>query len=860
MAILVHFLAACTGGGGSTPAPTPTPTPAPNPSPTGASLVSCATMSTDIIALHAHHAADIAAVNTIAPSDRGARAVRSGAWSDAATWGGTVPSAGAVVIPAGVGVIVDARLSSTLDSVRVDGCLEFARNANTRLRTDLLYIAQGGEIWIGSPNAPIAPGVTAEIAFPRTGAIDVSTDPNLLGKGFVSASKTNIHGAAKTTKVRAATAPLKGATTIALSSAPSGWQVGDRVVLTGTYRVKFTVDANGIRRFINPQDEELTITAINGSSVTVTPALQFDHDGPYADLTPYLANFSRNVRIYTENAGSAPVHERGHTMFMSPQTVIRSAEFDDLGRTDKSRRAFAAGSITPPLPDSNFKGRYPLHLHRAGGPGTTLAADVRNVAVWGSPGWGIAQHSGVALLHDNAVYNAFGSSFVAESGDERGAWVSNIAIKSEGVAEIVKDGASVHAFDLARTGDGYWFQGRLLRIHDNIAAGMHGGNGFVFMNRGSDITDPTPIAPDMALQRASFRFVNQPIVEPNIQQFTDNEAFACKHGYHVTKPGPNQTHDSRSVIDGFTAWETEIGVQLTYVSGYLVKNARLIGSRNAYSWRGVDFAKNTYDLGVVDSRIEGFDYGVFFSHDWNTTFGPAAYYISANNKFSNIRKIALQNADANDAIMSGPAPAAPSALTFSWGANLPLWPEPNTGYLLISGDKSDGAGTVPFPMVSGRYRLSKAGLTNMLAKYGYYTLADGRKVGVGLEHFSNRVTGEIELASYDFEINTNVFKLDAFQDNGLLDLNTPAPKAANDSAIVQRNGSVVINATANDGAGGPFDIVGLTPARYGAAEITANGDILYAPYPRFTGTDSFHYWVRSSAGRVAKAKVTVTVQ
>jgi len=817
-------------------------------------------MSTDIIALHANHAGEVADLNTLAPADQGARAVRSGAWSDPGTWGGSLPSSGRVVIPAGVGVIVDAQLAPAFASVRVDGCLEFARSADTKLRTDLLYVAPGGEIWVGSSTAPIAANATAEIAFPRMGPIDVAKDPSLIGKGFVVASKANIYGASKTSKIRAATMPMQGATTISLSSAPAGWRVGDKAVLTGAYRVKFIVDANNIRRFVNPEDEELTITAINGSSVTVAPALQFNHDGPRADLTPYLVNMTRNVKFYTENASSAPVHERAHSMFMSPQTVIRSAEFVDMGRTDKSRRAVSSSSLAPPLPDSNVKGRYPLHLHRTGGTGSPIVADVRNVVVWGSAGWGIAQHSGNALIYDNAVYNAFGAAFVAESGDEQGAWVSNIGIKSEGVAEIVKDAESVHAFDLARTGDGFWFQGRLLHIHNNVAASMHGGDGFVFMNRGTDLTDPAPMKPDMVLQPVSFRFTSQAIVEPNVQQFTDNEAFGCRRGYHVTKPGPDQIHDSRSVIDRFTAWETQIGVELTYVSGYVVKNARLIGSRNQFSWRGVQFATNTYDTAVVDSTIEDFDYGVFFEHAWTTTFGPAAFYISANNQFSNIRKLVFDNADPNDAIINGPAPAAPVKLNFAWGASLPLWPEPNTGFLQVAGTKTDGVGTVPFPMVDGRYRFSRNGLKNMLAKYGYYALPDGRKVGVGLEHYSNRLTGDIELASYDFAINTAVFDLSPYTNNGVLDLNTPPPAPQNDSVIVRRDSAVLIDAAANDGAGAPFDIVGLTPARNGYAVIDASGRISYAPYPDFSGTDTFSYWVRSGAGRVGKAKVTVTVQ
>jgi hypothetical protein len=547
-------------------------------------------------------------------------------------------------------------------------------------------------------------------------------------------------------------------------------------------------------------------------------------------------------------------------MFLSPQTVIRSAEFRDMGRTDKSRRAVSASSLSPPLSASNIKGRYPLHLHQAGSHGATIGADIRNVAVWGSPGWGIAQHSSVALLFDNSVYNTFGAGFVAESGDEEGAWVSNIAIKSEGVAEIVKDAASIAAFDLARTGDGYWMQGRLLHLHRNVAAGMGGGIGFVFMNRGTDITAAEPIMPEMLLQPLTFRYVNQAIDHPNLQQFTDNEVFASRLGYHVVKFSPRQPHDGRSVIDHFTAWEVEAGIELTYVSNYTIKNAVLVGSRQRPPTIGVDFGENTYDLSVVDSRIEDFNYGVNFSHLWTTTFGPAAYYVSSNNTFAIIDTATHLNADVDDIILASPPPASNPGVAFSWGASLPMWTGTNGFRILrVSGTKTDAAGSLLFPLTTNEFKFDNAGIEALLAEHGYYTLPDGRRVAVASEHLSNRFTGAIELTSFAFEIDP-AFSVAGLNNNGVLNLAAAAPTPINDSAIVQRNKTVTIDALANDGAGGPFSLIGLTPARRGAAQIQADGRILYAPYPDFSGSDSFSYWIRASNGQIGKAIVNITIQ
>ncbi|MEZ5896533.1 MAG: G8 domain-containing protein [Parvularculaceae bacterium] len=822
-------------------------------------LVTCAAMSTDIISAPAHHTGDINALNSIAPSNRGARAAQSGAWSDAATWGGSIPTSGAVVIPAGIGVILDTQLSQNLTSVRVDGCLEFARASNTRLRTDLLYVAPGGELWIGSPANPISANVTAEVIFPATGKINASTDPRLLGKGLVSASKATIAGALKTSKVKTANAPLAGATTLSLASAPTGWNVGDRLVLTGTHLTRFR-GVNGVNRAENPEDEELTITAINGASVTVSPALRFNHDTPRASFQPYLVNFTRNVRLATENGSGKGPSERGHSMFMSPQTIVQGAMFDEMGRTDKSVRAFDATSVASITPDTNVKGRYPIHLHKAGF-SSSAAPVLRNIAVWRSPGWGAAQHSTRAFFLDNAVYDAFGSGFVAESGDERGAWVGNIAIKSEGVAELVKDGASVIAFDLGRTGDGYWLQGRLLRLHRNVAAGMGAGMGFVYMHRGTDIADPEPITGDEVLRPASMRFVGQSIDKPVIQQFTQNEVFASNIGFHVVKTGPKQPHDVRTVLDDFTAWEVKTGIEMTYTSHYTVLNADICGTSAGNSAIGIDLGKNTYDLSVANSRIENFDVGINFAHVWTSTFAPAAFYVVAGNSLQNIRVANYQNNDANDLILASTPATKPASVVFNWGSSIPFWNSAN-GFrnFPITGTKTDTAGSVSYPVGNGDQDIDIPVITAALDANGYHTLNTGERIITIPEFISDRITGELQLQTFLIEIDP-AFDVSSYRNNGALNPAGAAPNANADTAIAQRNSITTINVLANDSSpAGGLRIIGMTAPRNGYTEINSNGRIAYSPYPGAPASDAFSYWVMAADGKAAKADVSVTIQ
>lgn len=90
-------------------------------------------------------------------------------------------------------------------------------------------------------------------------------------------------------------------------------------------------------RYHGTQGEVLTITAIDGATISFSPPLQYDHRAPRADLKASVANFSRNVQFETENGETVPVHRRGHVMLMHHTNYdVRYAQFHYLGRTDKS--------------------------------------------------------------------------------------------------------------------------------------------------------------------------------------------------------------------------------------------------------------------------------------------------------------------------------------------------------------------------------------------------------------------------------------------------------------------------------------------------------------------------------------------
>ncbi|MFZ5615765.1 MAG: Ig-like domain-containing protein [Pseudomonadota bacterium] len=830
-------------------------------------LVACAGQRPPVTPLGSNHLAGLSKLDAIAPPSAGVRAVQSGAWSDPATWGGLTP-AGRVIIPSGVSVVFDLPASPVLSSVRVEGCLELSDSVSTRLKTEFLYVAPGGELLAGTRKSPIPPSVIAEIVFPDLGPLDVAIDPALIGKGLVAASRVRLYGSLKTPRAKVATTPLKGDAVIQLAAAPTGWRPGDRVVLTGTRFIPQDTKS-GVVLSSPTQDEIRFVKSINGAAITLDSALSYSHPSPDASVAAYLVNYTRNVRLATINGAKLPKSQRAHSMYMSTETTLQGVEFFEMGRTDKSLRAVDAAELTAPTPTSNVKGRYPLHLHQSGFPADDVAPLVRGVAVWGSPGWGVAQHAGNAFLYQNNTWNTFGAGFVSESGNETGAWVENTAIKAIGVDHIVKDAGDVSAFDLGRTGDGFWMQSRSVRLSRNLAVGMTGGMGFVYFHRNSDLGSTQPLTPAFVSKAlcmpGAMRFKPQGIDKPHISQFADNEVFASEVGFHVVKPSPIEPHDIRSVIDNFTAWEVRKGVDITYTSRYTVKNGLLIGARKETDTIGVDFGTNTYDLAVFNSKISGFDYGVNLSKVSTRTFGPNSRYSVVGSTFTGIRKNALVNRDANDQILTGALTSKPATLAFVWGAG-PVTPELNALYLYVEGAKYDSSGRTLYPVATDEFLVNWTNFQTLAAERGWMTLSTGERVMVVPEFYSDRLTGEVFQTSFVVKPATYfpwpATKLDGSSaDMGRYKPLIGAPTASNEYVSAHANTPVTIDAFANDASlDGQLIPSGYTPARNGNVEQLANGSFVYTPYPDFIGADRFSYWVRNGQGFVARGIVTVRVR
>lgn len=638
-------------------------------------------------ALAAEH---MAAMNLLSPSDATHRAVRCGSWSNASVWeGGRIPDNDAdVVIPAGIGLIYDLDSDVKLHFVRVDGLLEFATDRSTRMRVDTIIATPGSHFVVGTEETPLPPNVRATISIVDNGDLNPSVDPTRVSRGVVLHGDVSIRGTSKRPFAKIAQAPMAGETRIELLAEPTGWTVGDSVLIVGT-RQNAGHATSGLGR---SQDEIRRITAIQNTSLTLDKGLEFDHDVPNGyGLHTYAANMTRNVIFESE----APDGIRGHVMVMhSDSAWVRYASFIELGRTDRSR----------PVSDMNVSGRYPFHFHRSGTDLSRRMVVADGNVVMGGPGWGMVHHDSRAAVNRNVVYNVAGAGIVAEAGSEVGEWVGNLVTSITGASrgrfeEVMQAGKP------GSLGEAYCAMSRAVYQRANVAAnskfgwtwegrvGETTGNlagGFV-PARGSFRFDPIPLH-DWTNTRHATTDVSEAGQDPDFLQiidFRDNEAFAVETAVESSHRGAwYRPHtDIINEFINFTAWRVSTGIHFgNYTWDYTIRDSLFVGDGDGVGFSTLAKIEN---MNLVDTRVHNFEVGVFYSYMnfkglfLNVEFKDVATRFRTNDGSQPITLISENDVDRS---------VTPSV---QFDGDLPTL-SPTMSSLTLHGRVTDSAGSYPF--------------------------------------------------------------------------------------------------------------------------------------------------------------------
>ena len=583
------------------------------------------------------------AIDDLAAAADATHVAAGGRWADASSWEGAVPDDGARVhVPAGTTVTLDHEDDADLLTVRVDGTLRSDPASSAALRLDTLVVADGGTLELGTADAPDVAGTTVE--FRDEGPIDETRDPTRVGRGLVTMNGATLtaHGAEKTGFLPTERDPDAGDDGLVLARAPTGWDVGDELVVAGT----------------NPasdEDEVVTVAERDGATVALESPLEYDHHAPAADLSTFVANLDRTVRLASE---SDRAKRRGHVMITTQDATLEFVGLIDLGRTEKARPFTDPLNGTPPddVPP-NPQARYPCHFHRTGVDTADEPRRVRGCVVRGSPGWGYVNHHSYVEVEDCVAYRVFGAGFVAEVGTEVGSFRRNFALRSTGSGGLPDnrqfredDAGSID--DFGHGGYGFWLQGPGVAVEENVAAG-HRHHGFVYWTRAKPdhavppekiggIVGEVPNFPVENLDGQAYLEDSDHVVDGRVpssyvklRSFVGNTVFASGGGLDVSRhrfgDDPPEGEDHHSVVREFTAFNVGAfepewggirpprsagaqggnnGVSIRYSRHLSLEDVRLVGGRGDSRGIGINHNHAPSDVRVDGGEIGGWKVGV----------------------------------------------------------------------------------------------------------------------------------------------------------------------------------------------------------------------------------------------------------
>ena len=336
--------------------------------------------------------------------------VKSGNWSDPATWGGSLPSEiDTPLINNSHTVVID--VSATVSGLYIDqnAVLKFTENTSVTLQSARNIIVLGKLEMRPSSASFIHTlrfvGINENV-YVGGGMDPIDTDTGLWVMG---AGSLDLMGAPKMSWTNAASAVSPGASAIAANNT-TGWLPGDELCITPT------APASEGAAYI--AFEETAIQSLSGSIVSLSKAITYNHPAVYNRWTPEVLNLTRNVRIEGTASGKAHVFIRSSV----PQS-IRFVQLRYLG----PRKDINGDGIK-----EFVAGRYCIHFHHSmdGSRGSLIeGCVVRNA---GSHAY-VPHGSHGTTFKNNVAYNVTETAFWWDEGHmtHDTVWDGNIVAKCD---------------------------------------------------------------------------------------------------------------------------------------------------------------------------------------------------------------------------------------------------------------------------------------------------------------------------------------------------------------------------------------------------------------------------------------------
>jgi cell migration-inducing and hyaluronan-binding protein len=336
-----------------------------------------------LLALAACAAGDHTAPDPGNPNDPVVATLR---WSDAATWNGQVPAAGAAVtIPTGKAVLLDVS-PPPLASLTIDGALVFD-DADLQLTAGWIMVQ--GRLQVGTEAKPYTHRAVVTLTGGGGGSGSAMGDKVL---GVMPGGVLDLHGEARTGWARLQGSVTAGGAQLVLDQAPA-WRAGDKLVVAST-------------DFDWRRDEEVDVAAVSGNVVTLKAPLLFDHYGQVQSIAGHdvderaeVALLTRNITVRGDSAGSIG-GMGGHVMVQAGGVArVEGVELYLMGQ-------------------KQLVARYPMHWHMAG---DVTGQYFAHNSVWRSFNRCVTIHgTNNARVEGNVCYDHLGHGYFLEDGAETG--------------------------------------------------------------------------------------------------------------------------------------------------------------------------------------------------------------------------------------------------------------------------------------------------------------------------------------------------------------------------------------------------------------------------------------------------------
>jgi G8 domain/Secretion system C-terminal sorting domain len=540
-------------------------------------------------------------------------------WSLASSWENNLkPVAGDdVIIPSAAKILLDEP-SLTVNSIMVMGQLIVDNTKDISIRTKYVMVMGTTALFQWG---------TAAAPYLRNGVLTlVGTNPAELIPGHTHTSKSLmamdgakliIHGKPKKSWTQLAQTALKNSTQLVLTEPVTDWSINDSLVVASTELPDHTLDALGVMTIKQPfvyQNEVVRITAINGSTVTVSPALKYQHWGQ----TEAFANGKGNTWTLDERAEvgllTRNIKIQGDENSDALQFGARIMVMKDPGTTAESKISDVelknAGT-------AGVQGAYPFHWHLCK---SVTGQYIKNTSIHNSYNRAVTVHGTQnATVQNNVCFNIKGHAIFLEDAVETGTLIDNnlvLSVFKPAAAKALLDTDDMNNIDNRAAGPaGIWITNPNNTVTNNHVSGAGSGIWYALPQSPSGASYLEPVSPRTI----------------SIKTFDNNTTHSCYVG--VTFDYSSNVDPATGAITGVETahYDPSVKSYITKIQSF--KNARGIWFRggNNVEFSNFVLADNLGNGAFVPTFKTKFKDGCIIGHSQNnvsttfSTYGSAFY-------------------------------------------------------------------------------------------------------------------------------------------------------------------------------------------------------------------------------------------